>query len=65
MATDTARNWAHRSDRIPPAGVLARRKLTPEQIDQIKQRHANGETVRALALAYQVSAGTIRNYTAA
>lgn len=38
-----------------------RAKLTPQQRDQIRQRHEDGETRMALAAAFGVSVQTIRN----
>lgn len=35
-------------------------KLTPEQRAEIRQRRADGEPVRTLALEYKVSTSTIR-----
>lgn len=65
MATDNARAWARGSDRMWPRDTFAPRKLSPQQIDEIKQRHDDGDTVQTLALAYGVTAATIRRYTAA
>ncbi|MEU1071847.1 MULTISPECIES: helix-turn-helix domain-containing protein [unclassified Streptomyces] len=46
----------------PPPANHEPRKIQPGQIDELRDRHAAGENVRDLALAYQVSVHTIRRY---
>lgn len=60
-ATDGQREWGRGQERMKPRERTAR-KLTPAQIDEIRQRLRDGANAKDLALEYGVTASTIREY---
>jgi DNA-binding CsgD family transcriptional regulator len=63
MATDRQRAWNgrhHHLGRSLPG--QRRRRLTPQQIDEIRQATADGASLQDLAARYGVSVWTIRRY---
>lgn len=62
-ATDGQRDWARRQDAAQPReyGDSAG-KLSPAQRDEIRQRLADGESIRRLAEEFGVHTNTIRQY---
>jgi DNA invertase Pin-like site-specific DNA recombinase len=62
MAT-SGREWMDWQDRMQPRErSLHRRKLSPQQIDDIRRRRGEGESARTLALEYGVTTSLIRRY---
>ena len=57
--TPTERGWKPLDLRKPLRGQRARR-LTPQQISEIRQALADGATPQELAVQYGVTAGRIR-----
>lgn len=57
--TSTPRGWKPLNLRAPLRGQRARR-LTPQQIDEIRRALADGDTPQELAIRYGVTAGRIR-----
>ncbi len=63
-ATDRQRDWARNQDAMQPRryGGGQPSKLTPAQRDEIRQRLADGESIRDLAQEFGVHTSTIRQY---
>jgi DNA-binding transcriptional regulator YiaG len=62
MANEQQRAWNEKHDLSKNLPGQRRRRLTPQQIDEIRQATADGTPVQDLAARYGVTVWTIRRY---